>query len=192
MRKHVIVILVFALLLPVFAGIQSAFALQQTQTPTEPLTRDGALEIALENAGVTAQDAYDTEIELDEKNGTFHYDVDFEAGGKDYDYEIDAATGQILHSEVPATAPAVTPEPTVPVETTPQSTTGPMLQEEAVAIALAHAGYTADQVRELEVEKDREKGVLLFEVDFEAGGYEYEYKIHAETGEILHTEKERD
>jgi len=31
-----------------------------------------------------------------------------------------------------------------------------------------------------------------YEVDFEAGAYEYEYEIHAETGEILKSEKERD
>ena len=32
----------------------------------------------------------------------------------------------------------------------------------------------------------------LYEVDFEADGYEYEYEIHAETGEIITWDKEWD
>lgn len=62
---------------------------------------------------------------------------------------------------------------------------------QAKAIALKDAGLTAAQVRDLEVEKDRDNGVTKYEVSFEAGGYDYDYDISL-TGKILKKEKERD
>lgn len=197
MKKIWTLILVFALLLPVLAGCQSALAAQHTQeaAPSSArtgITEEAALEIALKDAGLTAQEIRDLEIEMDRDRGILHYEVDFEKDGKDHDYEIDAETGEILKKEVPVVqteTPAATPAPTAPPATQAAKR---LTKEEAQAIALSHAGLTADQVCDLEVEADREKGVPLFEVDFEADGYEYEYEIHAETGEILKSHKERD
>ena len=39
------------------------------------------------------------DIELDEEDGKLVYEVEFKAGGTEYDYEIDAATGTILQQE---------------------------------------------------------------------------------------------
>ena len=203
MKKILALTMVFALLLPVLAGCQSAFAAQQSENPTQApaktaavptLTREQATEIALGDAALNAEDIYDLDVELDKEQGTLHYDVDFEKDGKDYDYEIDAETRAIINKEVPSSAPVTVPQPapTVPPETQPQSTVGPMLREEAAAIALAHAGLTGEQVRDLDVERDDERGIPRYEVDFEADGWEYEYEIHAVSGEILYTEKERD
>lgn len=65
-----------------------------------------------------------------------------------------------------------------------------MTAEEAQAIALAHAGLDAERVRRLRAEYDVERGVPVYEVEFEEGRWEYEYEIHAETGEILSVEKD--
>lgn len=65
----------------------------------ELISRDEAKSIALKHAEVKEADIRDLDIELDKDAGTLHYDVDFEVGGKDYDYEIDAVTGKILKSE---------------------------------------------------------------------------------------------
>ena len=51
---------------------------------------------ALEHAGVAAADVTDLEVELDLDDAIDHYDVDFKAGGMEYDYDIDAATGDVL------------------------------------------------------------------------------------------------
>jgi len=60
---------------------------------------DKALENALDHAGVKASEAKNPKCELDRDDGTVHYDVDFDANGYEYDYEIDAFTGKVLKSE---------------------------------------------------------------------------------------------
>lgn len=62
----------------------------------------------------------------------------------------------------------------------------------AAEIALAHAKLKKSQVREFECKLDTEKGVKVYEVDFEYKGYEYEYDINAVSGKIVHYEKSRD
>ena len=58
-----------------------------------------AKSIVLNHAGVSESKAYDMEIELDDEDGTLVYEVEFKSGNREYDYEIDAATGAILHHE---------------------------------------------------------------------------------------------
>ena len=55
-----------------------------------------AKSIALNHAGVSENEAYDMEIELDDEDGTLVYEVEFKFGGMEYSYEINAATGAIL------------------------------------------------------------------------------------------------
>ena len=57
---------------------------------------------------------------------------------------------------------------------------------------MRHAGFSAGAVKKLKCELDREKGKLVYEVEFEANGIEYEYTVDAETGEIVKIEKEDD
>ena len=64
--------------------------------------------------------------------------------------------------------------------------------QEAESTALAHAGFTADQVTRLHTEVDYEKGVKEFEVEFRSGDWEYDYTVSAETLEILKHQKEYD
>ncbi len=68
----------------------------------------------------------------------------------------------------------------------------PITRDQAKAIALQHAKLTEANVRRVEAERDRERGVLVYEVEFDHQGYEYSYDIHAETGEVLWFEKELD
>jgi len=51
---------------------------------------------------------------------------------------------------------------------------------------------TADKVTGLRTEYDLDDGVPEYEVDFRQGDYEYDYTIHAETGKVLHWDKEFD
>lgn len=95
-------------------------------------------------------------------------------------------------------APTVPPATEIPVTevpvTEPPAAPGPetISREEAISIALDHAGFTADQVTRLECEFDRDDRVPEYELEFHQGKYEYSYDIHAETGEILSWEKEID
>ena len=57
---------------------------------------------------------------------------------------------------------------------------------EAIVIALEKAGLMQEQVTDLIAEFDEGK----YEVEFSYDGWEYDYEIHAETGEVLKAEKE--
>ena len=54
---------------------------------------------------------------------------------------------------------------------------------------LNHAGVT--QPREYECELENDHNHLVYEIEFEADGLEYEYVVDARTGEILRFDKER-
>ena len=58
-----------------------------------------AKSIALNHAGVSENEAYDMDIELDDEDGILVYEVEFKSGNMEYDYEINAATGAILKYE---------------------------------------------------------------------------------------------
>ena len=51
---------------------------------------------ALDHAGVKAKDTVFLYAELDYDDGLRVYDVEFFSENKEYDYKIDAATGEIL------------------------------------------------------------------------------------------------
>ena len=66
------------------------------------ITSDDAKRIALEHAGVAEADATRLKVELDQDDGRQVYEVEWEIGRTEYSYEIDAASGTILKSEVDA------------------------------------------------------------------------------------------
>lgn len=65
-------------------------------------------------------------------------------------------------------------------------------KEAAINAALAHAGLEHSKVRDLQCELDCENGVMVYEVEFESGLYDYEYDIDATTGKVLKSKKELD
>lgn len=62
-------------------------------------------------------------------------------------------------------------------------------QEQAVSIALTHAGLTAEAVTNLHAEQDFDDGKAVYEISFRQGAAEYEYEVDATTGDILSFEK---
>ncbi len=54
---------------------------------------------ALSHAGVNSEDARFVKAELDKDDGRYKYEVEFEANGFEYDYEIDAISGEVLDFE---------------------------------------------------------------------------------------------
>lgn len=82
----------------------SAATMEQTTTstpattaqPTSQIGEEEAKRIALEDAGVAEQDAMYLSVELDTDDGVTKYEVGFNVGQTEYDYDIDAVTGTIL------------------------------------------------------------------------------------------------
>ena len=161
---------------------------------------DAAKAVALEAAGVAEDDAVFSTAGLDKRNGMDYYAVDFTAGGRSYEYDIDAVTGVVIDSssgggtaETPAAGDddgtASAPAAAGPSPSAGQTTGGQaaaVTEEQARETALSHAGLTADQVTFVRSKLDRDDGRLMYDVEFYTSDYkEYDYEIDASTGEIL-------
>lgn len=148
-----------------------------------------ARSIALNHAGVTESGLIAYEVELDADWGVMVYDVEFKAGGYEYDYEIHAVDGSILKSEKEWDGGHTY---TQVEQSGTAANTGTISEARAKEIALAHAGVSASEISKYKTGLDTDDGLTVYEVEFKSGGYEYEYEIHAATGEILKYDKEWD
>ena len=70
-----------------------------TQAAQQEIGEEQALNIALEDAGFSASDVSFSNVHLDYDDGRTEYEVDFHQGTMEYDYTIDAYTGDILEKE---------------------------------------------------------------------------------------------
>ncbi len=63
------------------------------------ISKEKAKEIALNHAKLKDDDITDYEIELDNENGILVYDISFNDKTHEYDYHIDAKTGDVKRSD---------------------------------------------------------------------------------------------
>ena len=175
-------------------GKETAAATQVTVIGTASekgyIGEEQAKTIALEKAGVTANELLLYKVELDTHNGTMVYDVEFTTDSYEFDCDVNAKTGEIVkfEKEYNGVAPAVSAQPDTAQPNTNQ-TAGEITVEEAKTIALNHAGLTADAVTFVKAKQDYDDGRLVYEIEFvttSGNGYlEYDYEIDAATGSIL-------
>ena len=164
-------------------SVEELSQMAKSQASQMPIGRDKALEIAKTHAGLTDTGlTWEVDPELDEVPP--HYEVELHQGGQEYEYKIQAYTGEILYSNTHPdddddSAPAVT-------GTTDIGT------EKAKSIALEAAGVTASQVRNLRVERDYDDGQLEYEIEFYVGSTEYDYVISGVDGTILEQDVEQE
>ncbi len=62
------------------------------------ISNNEAILIALNSLNINQNDVYDLDSELDYKYGTNVYEIDFKYNGFEYDFYIDAKTGEIIKS----------------------------------------------------------------------------------------------
>lgn len=67
---------------------------------------------------------------------------------------------------------------------------GEITEEEAKTIAYENAGVKAKDVTNVQVKKDMDDGVLIYEVEFFTATKKYEYDIKASDGKVLKLENE--
>lgn len=144
--------------------------------------------IALNHADVTSNQVTFVHVNLERDNGIWIYDVEFyTADYKEYDYEINANTGSIISVDYDAE------EYNRPNTTSPSTETGNYIgNEKAKQIALSRAGVAANSVYNYKCSLDRDNGMMLYEIEFKSGGYDYEVDINANTGNIVKYDKEWD
>lgn len=153
----------------------------------EYIGREAALQAALDQLNASTEDVTATEIDLDFDDGVMVYEVELIYQGREYEFEIDAKTGNSIY-DVPLV-------PSKPNDDTPSSV-NPNVSlihaDQAKEAAFNHAGVKATDVNNIQCELDRDDGTVHYDVDFKAKGYEFDYEIDATTGKILKSEKERD
>ena len=71
----------------------------QPADSAKSLSRDEAINKALQKAGVKRADVRDLEAELDRERGGIYWEVDFESGKLEYSYDINAETGEVVKVE---------------------------------------------------------------------------------------------
>lgn len=64
--------------------------------------------------------------------------------------------------------------------------------DRAKEVAFERAGVSADKAANVSVELDYEAGVMVYQVEFKYGGYEYDCDVNATTGAVVKYEKEAD
>ena len=102
-----------------------------------------------------------------------------------------AAQLQAQAAQLQAQAAQVQPVQALPVQQT-NPLAGLITMVDAKRIALTAAGVAETDARNFKVELDSEGMLMLYEVEFDSGFHEYEYKIDARTGAIVGTKKKLD
>lgn len=183
--------------------------------------KKAALSAALKHAGLSSDRVYDIETEMDYEQGVMVYEIEFKSAGTEYEYDINANTGAIVKVKkdidddyrgngTKSGSSAIYDDDEDEDEDDDDDRQGNsgissggnqsgnsasasyIGKDRAKSAAFTGAGVKAADVRELEIERDREKGVMIYEVSFRVGNTEYECKVDALTGKLLKVEKEID
>lgn len=210
MRKKVIAGLAAVMALGLFTGCGAVGG--------KDIGRDAALEAALEDAGVSESDTTRLKVSEDNDDGRKIYEIQFDAGEKEYDYEVSASDGKILSADVELINNGTSAQNSGTQSSTgtqdtgtqgstsggqadsgtaqnQQSQTGTnsadvaVTLEEATAIALERVpGATESDIR---IQLDRDDGVYKYEGDIIYEQREYDFEIDANTGTVLEWSEER-
>lgn len=145
------------------------------------LGEEKAREAALSHANVPADKITNYEIELDYENGVMVYEIEFKCEGIEYDYDIDAVTGSVLKNQQKPDDDYIPPQS----NNTPGSPDSYISEDRAKEAALSHAGITAGDITNFQCRLDCEDDIMVYDIEFHCGGYDYNYGIHATTGTVL-------
>ncbi len=151
-----------------------------TQTSTAEtgsyIGEEEAKAIALAHAGVGENDVSHMLCKLDYDDGVAEYEVEFWDGATEYDYEINAVNGEIIGYDYDMESYNANSATTDSSEY--------IGEEEAKAIALAHAGVGEGDAGYIKCEFDLDDGRAEYDVEWEIGRTEYEYTVSATDGVI--------
>lgn len=154
----------------------------QQPANAEYITQEEALKIANERV-----EGEVVEISLDSDDRRVHFDVEMKDGTYEYEFDIDAVSGDVFDFERDRddddSNRSQTESTSVQSGGTAQvaNTEDALTMEEAIAIALNEVTGTVT---------DAERDDNYYEIEVRDGNVEYEFDIDAFTGEILKFEKD--
>lgn len=165
---------------PILPAPQPIQPIQEQPAPQPAVSDIGqqkAKQIALNHAGVSEADVTFIKVQSDFDDGRFVYEIEFYKENTEYDYDIDAATGDILSVDydienysapfkqndtptpAPAPAPAPVPEPVKPAQpqqpSQPQKPTQPV-QPAQPAQPVQPAPQTPSQNTQISLEQAKQ------------------------------------
>ena len=150
-----------------------------------------AKQIALKHANLKESDVTFVRVHLDKDDGRYEYEVEFYKDSVEYDYDIDAFTGEILSFD--RDAEYHTPKTESYSSSSSSSKSSDYIGEaKAKQIALKHAGFSESETTRFKIEADYDDGRMEYEIEFHVGRIEYSYDIDAISGKILSYEAEKD
>ena len=143
--------------------ITAALLIAALAVPAAAATTDigveKAKEAALSHAGVAESDTVFLIAEADYDDGRKEYEVEFYAGGTEYDYTIDAASGRVLKFDTELEWYSADDD-------AGYGWRNVIGKQKAQEIALADAGVAAGDALHLIVKPDWDDGVRIYEVEF--------------------------
>lgn len=160
----------------------------QTGTASEGayIGAQAALEAACAHAGVDVNSLSHSHVDFDSDHGVMVYEVDFYASNTEYEYDINALTGEVVKYERNSYTA------TVPNTSAPNTGSTDFIGETAAKqAAVDHSGVNSANVVWLTAEFDRDDGRFVYELEFTCDGAKFEYKVDATTGDIVQYEREQ-
>lgn len=156
-----------------------------TSTGSTYIGEPAAKESALTHAGVAESSTTDVECYLEYEDGKpVCYCVEFKVSKAKYEYEIDLYSGAVLNYAVESYDSSSSGKDSAEAS----ASTSYIGESAALAAALKHAGVAETSLTEKHVELDRDGNTMIYQVEFETRGQEYEYEIDAASGTVLKAE----
>lgn len=156
-----------------------------TSTGSTYIGEPAAKESALTHAGVAESSTTDVECYLEYEDGKpVCYCVEFKVSKAKYEYEIDLYSGAVLNYAVESYDSSSSEKDSAEAS----ASTSYIGESAALAAALKHAGVAETSLTEKHVELDRDGNTMIYQVEFETRGQEYEYEIDAASGTVLKAE----
>lgn len=148
---------------------------------------DQAKKIAFEDAGVLDADIrlYYKDFDWEDDLNAPVYKLMFMSGNDEFEYEINAVNSEIVEVDHDVKEGNSSPKETTLKE-------AEISQDGAVNIALKHAGVKSSEVTFDDIELDRGFKRSKWEIEFYHKGWEYDYEVDANTGEIIEFDSEFD
>ena len=178
--------------------VNQASAQITTKAAESSLSLEKAIDVALAHAKVSRDNASFIKTELDSNDKVPHYEIDFYADGKKYDYEVAVSDGRILESEVEAPEKAIMGNESesakggVDINEPTTESNGYISVDEAKTKALKDAGVAAADAVFEKAEFDGDDLIPHYDIEFYADGYEYDYEIDAKNYNVIEKNKEKE
>lgn len=148
------------------------------------LTEEEVKSIAFQDAGVEESQVTRIRVHQEYDDGRDKYEVDFYVDNREYDYDIDSNTGEILSKDSEIEDDFMNQD-----ASGTQPTDGQVIsKEKALEIVLARVEGAGEENVRMELEKEdkywKYEGEILY------NQREYEFELNGETGEILEWSEE--